>query len=334
MSNKLVNNQPKTTSLDYKVDDLRKNNVTSLLDDGWNAKNSLTSTLQMKSANPGNYMKVNSVANFSTNDSDEMSVKNTIDVEMKMKMWCSDVKTNVKGGRWTKHINRKLCEWKYNWNNQERSIWVNPYMIQSGSMTWENWVHSVGSIVHWCPDFVSRLQVNHDPRDNGEDSSSWSFQANNRYSKGNLWADWVYNVNLANPLSVLRRVVRVGWNDVNYHLLANFEKVAGNGGNAFMDSAWVGAAWKGDGWSAGAKVKAFMDNRSPHAEAGLCKKVNSDVSVKLKLDNNLDWNFLTTWKMCSSSSSEWGFSGNMKEHKKGGLYGAPIKMGIKVKMNK
>lgn len=332
-SNCPTNQPPKSNSHDSSVGDLRKNNVANLLDDGWNGKNTVTSTLKMKSAKPGHYMKVNTVTALSTTD-DELSLKSCPDLEVRLKWWGSDLKAKVKGGRFTEQVDLGTKQWKYNWNGKERSVWLNPYSSWSGTLTWENWVYSSGAIVTWCKDFTSRLQLNHDQRDQSDSSSAWTFNSSHRYSRGNFWADWVYNTNLMNPFSVLNRTLRLGWNERNLHLLAQLEKNASNEGNPLADSVAVGGSWSADGWGLAARVKAFTDDRNVQMEGAASKKVNNNWSVKGKVDNNLNWNLMSNWRMCSGLSSEWAVAGNLNDGVKGGLYGAPLKFGMKLKMDK
>lgn len=324
---------PKQTSLDYKIGDLRKNKVVSLLDDGWNAKNALTATLKMLGTKPDHYMKANCVHNLSTKD-DELSIRSSLDLETRLRWNVADVKATVKGGRWTKHFDRRQSEWKYNWNGKERSIWVNPYLVASASMDWNNWITSLGAIVNMCKEFSGRFQLNHDVRDGSDENSSWSLENNMRLSHNKLWVDWYYTVNLANPLAVLHRIVRLGWNDVKYDLTAHAEKVGSGGENSLMDSLSVGLAYKGEDWTLGARVKGYMDDRQPHVEVGGSKVLNTEWQLKTKVDNELNWNLLTTWRMCSAVNSEWGLAGNFNGAVKGGLYGAPLKLGLKLNINK
>lgn len=330
--------QPTKRSTMEEICDLRKSCVNKILEDDFGARDSMEGSLKMKgdSSKGENFIKYNSNLGVKTSDG-SFAFKYSDNVEFRTHFMNLAVKAKLKNGRFFEHYDFGFKSWTKKWGDQEKTIWKNPYFRWGATTSLTNLAFSLGFAAYWCEHFNNRTQLNYNSLDAVDGNSAWSLCSRKQFSKGNFWLDYCGRINLGNFKNATIKTLRMGWNEAKWGLVAQANTVQMfNGGCPVKDSISVGACWmqKGIGTLAG-KVKHFMDDRPMGFEVGFLRKVNDKITMKGKIDQDMNFNVHGKIDCCKNTTVETTLSTNLSDSEKiSGIYDLPFNVGLKIKMNR
>ena len=318
--------------------DMRKSCVNKILDDDFNGRDIIEGNYKLVGDNSKgeNFVKLGHSMRMKTTDG-SLQFKYEDNVEVRTSFWGMNMKAKLKNGRFFEHYDWGFKRWDTTCRGQDKTLWFNPYFRYSAMTNLTNFTWHLGVFAQWCKNFNERVQLNYNPQDAVDGNSAWSICSRKRLTWNKFWMDTCGGANLAKLKEVSLRKVRLGWNESNWALVMQANNVQPfTGGCPVKDSLSVGACWnqKGMGTVTG-RVHHFMDERPVGFEFGFAKKVNDKLNVKAKVDQ--DWNMDLFGKvdLCSKTSLETSLMTNLADTDKViGLFDLPVKVGLKLKMNK
>ena len=333
----LDNPRPLKLSTQEELCDLRKSCVEKVLDDDYNPRDSLDASIKVKGSHPDEtFLKVNTSLAARTADG-SMEFKHSDNLEFRANMFGLNMKGKVKGNKFLEHYDLGLKQWNVNCRGTERTLWFNPYFRWSSSTSLTNMGFNLGAVSYWCKHMTTRTQLNYNPTSAVEGKSAWSVCSRKQLTKGKFWMDYCGGFNLAALRDISMKKLRMGWNEQNWGLTMQLNKVSPfKGGCPVKDSVWVGGVWRNA--SLGAlvgRVKYFLDDRPMGCEVGLQRKMNDKLTIKGKVDCDWNLNLMAKFSCCKSVTWETSLMSNLVDSEKvTGLFDLPLKVGLKMKINK
>ena len=322
-------------SFDQDISHLNKSETTKLIDDDYFGKDTLHSSLKIKSKIDGTYFKMNNALKFETNDGD-LKASLVQDWEAVLRQWSSWIKMKTKNGRWSSQRDFGKLKVEVPCRGKTHNIFLNPYWKFGATTSMSNWVFSLGGVAHWWDQAWSRIQLNHDSRDAVDEKSAFSLKCREDFKYGKFWSSCLYNTNVKSLFRPDVFDVRMGWNEGSWGLMTQFNRLLADYTYPFCDSVTLGGYYKNDKiGTTGFKAKKCFDGRPVHVEAAIKRNVNDKLTVKAKVDNSFNWNLFSNYRICSHYNIQFSLMGNLQDSDKvNGLYELPIKFGFKGKMLK
>ena len=334
----MSNPKPSKLSTMEELCDLRKSTVCQILDDDYSAKDSIEGSYKVKgdSSKGENFMKYNNSFNVNTEDG-AFNFGYSDNFEMRTSIWGKSLKAKIKNGRFTEHYDFGMKEWNTTCRGEPKTIWLNPYFRWSGTTSMTNLGFHLGMSAYWCKNFNTRTRLNYSSMNATDGNSAWSLCNRARINKGNFWLEYCGGFNVAKFTEITMKTLKLGWNDSKWGVVLKANTIQPfQGGCPLKDSVSLGAYYTHQLGTLVARFKHFMDGRAMAFDFGVQKKVNDKMTFKAKVDQS--WNVSVNGKVsCSKMNAT--FEPNLMTNildtdKVSGLMDLPVRVGMKVKMNR
>lgn len=330
--------KPAKLSTMEELTDTSKTCVDKILDDDWNARDSIDMSYKLKgdSSKGENFLKLNGSFKVSSAD-DDLEFNWSDNIEIRTNVAGKNMKGKLKGGRFMEHYDLGMRDWKVKFKGEDKTIWMNPYFRWGATTSLTNMAFNLGLASYWCKNFDSRAQLNYNPLDKADDNSAWSICSRKRLNKGKFWMEWLGGFNMAKFKEIKMKQLRMGWNEKQWGLVLQANTIQPlMGGCPIKDSLSLGAVWRNSKIGAlVARVQHFMDDRPVAFEFGMARNVNDKLRVKGKVDQDWNLNLFGSYSCCSAYTTEASLMTNLRNSEKvSGIMDLPVKLGLKVKINK